>query len=247
MSSADTVVMDDVVVLGNAVPDEISDNRFTVCTAGYSPKYGLLRIYPVPPRAPMKRWNVVQIPLERNPKDTREESWKIQGSRQEWDDLHRKIRVHKELTRKEWMALLETLHSKYGVSCVQDLNEQKLSLGVIKPEIQGYRFEERPRYDPSVQMTLDSVQQFLTINNYAEQPRITYRCGAGCKSKKPHDQQLIEWGAYEWMRNSPNEKHKLWENLRLNDPEWDISFLVGNQSLYRTAFMIISVFRFKRT
>jgi hypothetical protein len=117
---------------------------------------------------------------------------------------------------------------------------------MIKPVIHGFRFEDRgKKYDPSVQTTLDSIQQFLTIKNYKEQPRITYRCGEGCKARDAHDQQLLEWGAYEWMRNSPDNKDQLWENLRLNDPECDISFLVGNQSLHRNAIMIISVFRFK--
>ena len=73
-----------IVVLGQAVPDEISDARFTVCTAIHSQKYGLLRIYPVPPNAKFKRWNVMELPLERNPSDTRSESWKVQGSKSEW-------------------------------------------------------------------------------------------------------------------------------------------------------------------
>jgi hypothetical protein len=243
MSSEEVTVMDDIVVLGNAAPDEISDNRFTVCTAGFSPTHGFLRIYPVPPRAPMSRWKVVKIPLVKNPRDTREESWKIQGSKDEWSNLHRRIQVQRELDRNEQIALLEDLHERFGVNCVKDLNDQRLSLGMIKPTIHGYRFEERVKYDPTVQTTLDSVQQFLTIHNYKEQPRIRYRCGTGCKSKEPHDQQLIEWGAYELMRKE--KKEKLWDSLRLNDPAYDISFLVGNQSLYRNSFMIISVFRFK--
>jgi hypothetical protein len=243
MSSEQPVVMDDIIVLGNAVPDEISDNRFTVCTAGYSPTHGFLRIYPVPPKAPMKRWSVVSIPLVKNPKDTREESWKIQGSKDEWDTLHKRIQVQRELSRKEQIALWHNLNTRFGVRCVKELNDQRLSLGMIRPTIHGYRFEERKDYDPTVQKTLDSVQQFLTIHNYKEQPRITYRCGAGCQSREPHDQQLIEWGAYELMRKE--DKEKLWDALRITDPAYDIGFLVGNQSLYRNSFMIISVFRFK--
>jgi len=93
--------MDDLVVLGNAVPDEISDHRKTVCTAGYSPKHGLIRVYPVPPGTSMKRWHVVEISLERNPQDTRVESWKIQDSKAEWDKLKFKITDHDQLTRKQ--------------------------------------------------------------------------------------------------------------------------------------------------
>src|SRR5271157_5583422 len=99
--SDERLVVDDLLVLGNAVPDIISDNRITVCTVGYSKAHGLIRIYPVPPVSPMKRWKVVKIPLERNPKDTRPESWKIQGSKSQWDSIVGKIELKGEVKEKE--------------------------------------------------------------------------------------------------------------------------------------------------
>src|SRR6266581_5112319 len=78
---SEKIVADDLIVLGSAVPDVISDERITVCTVGYSKGLGLVRVYPVPHVSDMKRWNIVDVPLERNPKDSREESWKIQGSK----------------------------------------------------------------------------------------------------------------------------------------------------------------------
>ena len=91
--SDDKLVIDDLLVLGNAVPDIISDSRVTVCTAGWSPTRGLVRVYPVPPASNMRRWNVVKVPLERNPRDSRAESWKIQGSKSEWDRIAEKIEL----------------------------------------------------------------------------------------------------------------------------------------------------------
>lgn len=112
---------EDLVVLGNAVPDEISDNRKTVCTVAFSKEQGLIRIYPVPPNAPMKRWNVVSIPLERNAKDTRKESWKIQGSKTEWSTLSNKIKVKRKLSRKEWIDLIFRLKEDHGYGCIEDM------------------------------------------------------------------------------------------------------------------------------
>lgn len=248
MSDGEKITPDDCVVLGQAVPDEISDTRFTVCTAVYSPRYGLLRIYPLPPNAKFKRWNVMELPLERNPKDTRSESWKVQGSKAEWDTLPSKLRTVDSLkTKADKLKLLDKLHAEYGVGCVEDLNERKVSLGFVKPEILGYGFVERESYDPSVQTTLFSSTMFKTIQNYPLQPRIKYRC-SDCKSKNPHNQQVIEWGFYEWMRNNPKKEEQVWENLGIGQEGWEIkSFLVGNQFLYRSSFMIISVFRFKVT
>ena len=103
-----------LIVLGAAVPDEISDNRKTVCTVAFSKEYGMIRIYPVPVDAPMKRWDVVSIPLERNPKDNRKESWKIQGSKAEWDALPRKIQKKGKLSRKKQVDLISHLKENYG-------------------------------------------------------------------------------------------------------------------------------------
>lgn len=240
------VIIDDFLVLGNAVPDELKDGRKTVCVAGFSKKLGLIRIYPVPPKAPMRRWNIVEVPLERNSQDTREESWKIQGSKSEWDTLDTKIVVKGRIDRDEQINLIdEVLNSPYGYSCVEELNEQKKSLGLIKPEILSCQFENREKYDDSVQITLTSPTAFKTIKSYKDQPRITYRC-SGCKLEKPHDQQVLEWGIYEWMRQNPNNQNDVWENLHIMDKEYEKMFLVGNQARRRNAFMIISIFRHKR-
>ena len=77
----DTVDINDLVVLGNAVPYEMEDGRKTVCVAGYSDRLGLIRVYPARPDSPVKWRNRLAIPLARNPTDTRKESWKIRGSR----------------------------------------------------------------------------------------------------------------------------------------------------------------------
>src|SRR5712692_10438835 len=128
-------VADDLIVLGNAVPDVISDERITVCTAGYSKELGLVRIYPVPPVSPMKRWKIVRIPLERNPRDTRNESWKIQGSKSEWDQISRKIELKGTVEETKRLPLLDDLYSRFGVDCVEQLNDKLVSFGLVKPKI----------------------------------------------------------------------------------------------------------------
>jgi len=244
MSSPEKIVIDDCIILGNAVPDEISDNRFTVCTAGYSSKHGLIRIYPVPTTAKMKRWNIMEIPLEKNPKDKRFESWKVQDSKIDWRKLPERMRILDKLKDVEKRQLVAKLLSEFGVGCVEELNEKKLSLGMVKPTILGHELQPREEYDPSVQTTLDFTGLFLTRKNYPWIPKITYRCPS-CKLEKPHNQQVVEWGFYEGMRNNPTNPQTVFENARIDDPLWDKTFLVGNQNRFKRSFLIISVFRFK--
>lgn len=243
--SDEKLVVDDLLVLGNSVPDIISDNRITVCTAGYSKAYGLIRIYPVPPVSRMKRWNVVKVPLERNPTDTRAESWKTQGSKSEWERLADKIELKEVITdRDKRFAVLDDLHSRFGVRCVEDLNDRKASLGVVRPEVLSCHMEKRDDYESEAQTTLGSSIPFLTIKNYPLKPLMEYRCPE-CRTKNPHSQQVVEWGIFEWMRRNPTEANKVWENLHIGEAGYDHSILVGNMALHRNSFMVISVFRMK--
>ena len=133
----------------------------------------------------------------------------------------------------------------YGVGCIQDLNDEQLSLGLVKPTLlEGY-MKDREKVEDTIQMTLDSAIEFLTIKNYQKQPRVRYRC-AGCKSTNTHDQQILEWGVYEYMRRNPDQpSEKCLEGLRLTDASYEKYFLVGNLAKHRNSFVVVSVFRSK--
>ncbi len=242
MSNPERIVIDDLVVLGNACPDELSDMRVSVCTAGFSPTYGLVRVYPVPPISPMKRWNVVRVPLERNPKDTRVESWKVQGSNMEWDKITEKIQKSGSIrSKKDKRDLLDELYGKFGATCIKELNRKKVSLGFIKPSISGHALESRNSLDTTVQERFgDSTTRFLTKRNYSLIPMLSYRC-SGCEIAGQHNQQILEWGLYEWMRNHPEKPEQMWENLGIDKEGYECMLLVGNNNKYRTSFMVISI------
>ena len=132
----------------------------------------------------------------------------------------------------------------FGAQCIEDLNDKKVSLGMIRPHILNCRFEEREDYEASAQTQLGKSTPLLTIKNYPLKPIIEYR-SPNCRTKNPHRQQVVEWGVFEWMRQHPKETDKVWENLRLLEANYERSFLVGNMALYRNSFMVISIFRSK--
>lgn len=245
MSSNERLIIDDLIVLGNACPDEMRDSRISVCTAGYSPSRGLIRIYPVPPISPMKRWNVVKVSLERNPTDARDESWKLQGSKAEWDTLGKKIVIKGRVDdRDQQIDLIETMNDTFGVDCVEGLNDAKRSLGMVRPNVENWELAPRDEVDETTQANLDGFEGFMTKKNYPYKPMVTYRCPE-CRLNNPHRQQILEWGLYEWMRRNPGDEEKVFENLHLGEDGYDVSFLVGNMARYPRSFVVISVFRFK--
>ena len=93
-------IIDDLIVLGRAGPELISDGRHTICLGGWSPTRGFIRIYLTHMYSEAQRWNVIQLPVE-NGDDYRNESWKIEGSKDEWDNLHEKINRTDQLTHDE--------------------------------------------------------------------------------------------------------------------------------------------------
>lgn len=239
--SNERLIIDDMVILGRAVPEQIKNGRVTVCTAGYSKKLGFVRIFPTKTIMPLKRWNIVKVPVERDLRDSRLESWKIQGSKREWDRLSEKIQVIGKLHPRYRLNLVANLVD----NCVKDLNEVKRSLGMVKPNIEKCYFCPEENFDPTLQETLFGTPLASTKKQYREYPKIEYRC-SHCKTKTHHDQTVLEWGFYEWMRKNPENHEQVWENALINSPKHDCFFLVGNMRDRRTAFLIISILRLQK-
>ena len=233
-----TMNIDDLVVLGRSSPDTMRDNRVSVCVAGYSPRCGFIRLYPTRLDSPLKAWNIVSVPVERNDQDARAESWKIQGSKSDWSVLSDKIQVIGHVDRKDRLPLVTPLIS----GCVLDLNDEKRSLGIVKPLSKRCYFADREDYDPSIQMTLLGTVLISDKHKYGLQPRVEYGCSQ-CKATGQHDQQILEWGVYEWLRKNPGEEERVWENLFWKEKQQEILFLVGNQARHPSSFMVVSILR----
>jgi hypothetical protein len=231
----ETTIIDDLIILGRACPEETKSGRVTVCTAGYSHKLGFVRVYPTTPKTKWRQWDVVEVPVEIPPQDTRHESWKIRGSKKEWSQLHKKVKIIDHYPRSRRMSLISSLADE----SIAAINEARRSLGIIRPEILDYWWEKED--DVPVQLKL-LEQDFKTKNDYAFTARIRYRCQS-CAAKAPHNQQILEWGFYEWLRKNPQEKDQVWENAKFSSEKHSKFFLVGNQFLHRTSFLVITVLR----
>lgn len=233
--------IDDLIILGQSSPDIMKDGRLSVCTAGYSPTNGFIRLYPSRIDSPFRMWDIVSVPVERNPQDARVESWKIQGSKAEWESLSDRMAVKGALDQKNKLPLIKTLLS----GCVFDIRDQGRSMGIVKPASKKCYFSERQGYDPYAQMTLDGDALMKDKSRYRLQPRVRFSCDE-CQSEDGHDQQILEWGVYEWMRKNPSREERVWENLFAHESNQEILFLVGNLARHPSSFMVISILRIKR-
>ncbi len=238
------MLLDDLVILGRACPEPMKDGQVTVCLAGWSEKQGFIRLYPTRYDMPCKQWDIIRVEVERNERDSRHESWKIVGSKQEWETLSEKIEI---LGKLEDRIARRNLIGNLRDTSVTYINDQKRSLGIIKPNVLKTYFVENTKYLETWQAGLPGFTEFDEVQvkrDFPYEPRTTYTCPEGENPDKKHDQQILEWGFYEWFRKNPEQKEQVWQNAGFSDPKRDIYYLVGNQAAHRTSFMVISVLRF---
>lgn len=234
--------IDDLVVLGRAAPELIGDGRHTVCLGGWSESKGFVRLYPTHLYSDANRWNVIKVPVEQDPShDWRDESWKIVGSKGEWDTLYQKVEEIDQLERHEQIDLIQDLPK----TCPITLNEEEKSMGLVDPlEIHDAFLE--PVADPApIQSDLTGTE-LKSKNSYPHKLYIKYTC-KDCAAKGRHRQHCIEWGIYRfWDTNPDAPPEQVIDNLRLLDDDWKNFLFVGNQHNHPTSFIVISVIRWKK-
>jgi len=234
-------VIDNLVILGRAGPEPISDGRKTVCLGGYSPTEGFIRLYPTQRQMTQcRRWNVVSVPVVSVPEhDNRDESYKIAGSKEDWEHLHRKIEKVDRLEQEQRVELVYEL----AQDCPAILNDNRDSLGVVAPaEIKDFWLEATD--SDTVQAELGGGKR-QGKSDYPYKLYLKYRC-EGCEQKTPHEQHCIEWGIYKYW-DSNEDYEGVFDALRLTDDDYKHYFFIGNLNHHRTAYIIISIFRFKKS
>lgn len=224
-------------MLGTTVPEPNSDGRIFVCSAGVSPEYRrLVRIYPLARRDVPKRWGIYRVALQRNPKDSRDESWQLSGDRR--PEAHENINQEFETVKKEFPhSKRADLLTRYVVGSIKEANARRLSLAIIQPDHFDLTFDANPASAESPQLVLfDSGQQDTSgAKRFAWMPRLNFHDELGWNHL-----MLRDWGTFELQRKHGGDyfRQHLATALHLDQ---NSSLLVGNMSNQRTAWLVISV------
>lgn len=238
------LILDDFVMLGTTVPEPNSDGRTFVCSAGYSATMrSLIRIYPLARYGAPTRWSVNTVKLDRNPKDSRMESFQLAGDRR--PDVHQHINRVFDATDVIAPSARAELLRRCVVGSIAEANERRLSLAILHANAMELEFEHNAASPDSPQMALFDLpgQEPSGARRFPFIPRLRFRDDAGA-----HRLMLRDWGTYELMRKHENltgmsdgqRRRYVSEALHL-DPT--CSLLVGNLSSQRTAWLVISVLR----
>jgi HNH endonuclease len=236
------MIIDDFVMLGTTVPEPKRDGRIFVCSAGVSPELGkLVRIYPLARRDIPHRWNIYRVPVERNPEDSREASFKVAGDRS--PGAHEYINQQFQQVGKLRDSRRAALLKPYVVGSIKEANARpnRLSLAIVHPQAMDLTFEHNPTSPDSPQVALFDLAEVggepprAGARRFAYIPRIAFKDELGWNHL-----QLRDWGAFELQRKRGEAyfRANLAGALHLRS---DSSLLVGNLSHQRTTWLVIAV------
>ncbi|MBI2142112.1 hypothetical protein HYU15_01310 [Candidatus Woesearchaeota archaeon] len=252
----------DAVVLGQGAPNSIRKigGRQGRCICLWSKDLGYCRVYPVP-FGYVHDWEIIDAEVRRPSNDGRENSFVIFNYEKEFGNLSKRIYVHKvkskygnvktrSLGRDEQLAFSRHL----AKDTFSQIRGNKSSFGLIKPvncriilEKNKERSEAQKTLNNFGVTDLDSL--IMNQNDYAWLPFLEYSCEETCKSRHPHRQKIVEWGAYLWMKQKPNSyEHciKLVDNYHMNEQGYERYILIGNIRQYPTTYIVVKIVRFKK-
>jgi hypothetical protein len=217
------MVVNDFIMLGRTEPCPSKTHGITVCSAGYSREMGqFLRVYPLAMTDKTTKWSKCTIPLERNHRDGRAESWRLDNGHTVDSSV---ITIQGKVKKDSEFDYLESL----AVESIQELNSQKVSLGILKSsDVKCFFSEEKIDDYPF-------VEYFGVITKM--RPRI--KIGS-------YSLQLRDWGAAEFLRKGQYPIEELWKSMRLTDQNYEHLFFVGNMQQHRNNWLIISTIMRKK-
>lgn len=228
------MIIDDFVCLGRTVPEESATYGHRVCMAGYSESMrAMVRVYPLPVQNPIRQRHLATLSVERNPRDCRPESWKLR-------DFGRSILA--TFDKEVPMSTVRRWLRGSAADSIKELNSARRSLAVLEVS-DGIRPYFRRRVDvPGDQMALfdfaDNDPRHFGARALDIVPCLRFFDRAG----HPHDLQIREWGAYEWIRKHRDDAAQLWRNYPIGDGRPTL-LLVGNMNNCRTSWLIINIFK----
>lgn len=234
------MIIEDFISFGRTVPEKSKRYGEKVCMAGFSPEMRqLIRLYPIPPQFKIKARSMSMVNVERNKMDSRIESWAIKDR-----DPGRALKTIKtKIDEKELINILE----KYKAESINALNDQRKSLGIIKPFTYKPLMKIRAQFKNDNQLTLfDDFRSNFDFKTAADYFRIPYLYFTDTSS---HRLQIREWGLYELLRKYIAsgrilEESDVEKSLYLKDDRV-IYLVVGNMAHVRKSWLIIKIFSFK--
>lgn len=249
-----------ILIVTKTYPEISKTYREVVCTAGIlldeqENPLQWIRIYPVRYRdldssKKYAKWGIIKASIERNYKDYREESYRVDDS---------SIEVLREIgTQNSWEERRRFFEPLMSHS-IEEIKVQGKSLGMIRPKNIKYTVEKTDRsWTVGKQSILDQGDLFRYGNPFSDLEKIPYKFFYHFTDEddKHHKCSIIDWEIsqlFRKMRNLSNaqtlkgKEEEALEKVRIKleeeflSPKLDLHFFMGNLKRYKNSFVVIGL------
>jgi len=225
------------VMMGKGAPNRQKTGNVVQCAIVLSPDLGLIRIWPLHPseHKDITIWSVVSLKIEKTGNDNRYESYSLISI----------VKTGKIQDHLEKQNTLNRCCLKSQTSDPQKFqNDNKKSIYLVRPEQIIEHTISRNEIDP-----LRSQEELQEDGWVQDQKNRQFRAVVKWKSTQgvEHTMGVVAQEVSEWIRKQEPYANRIFENLRVMDLNWDKWFLCGNLKDHRNAWVIVNVFRLKKT
>lgn len=220
------------IILGVGAPVVCRDGKLTMCAILLSEKLGLVRVFPIPAEKRFPVWATVDCEVERSATDNRNESYKLLSFNIIRDAIQ-------DASYKREILNACILKSG-GDDPIDYMNQGKSSIAMVKLEWNdGTEFTlSRREFDCSN----DSEYGWISAQSqFPVKPYMTWRSTQG----KSHTTHLLGREVYETLRKNTSSPWDLFNNMKVNNPDYEHWLLLGNMKNRRNVWVGVHLHRLK--
>ena len=220
------------IILAVAAPNQCRDGRKTMCAIVLSDDLGLIRIYPLDASQKYPVWSQVDLALERSSTDNRHESYKVLNcvicGKIEESDHKRKI-LNQCVIKSGLVDPIE-----YQKESRSSIIISKLKYGTLECTL-SQRIPETSHED-------EEHPWLMTQANHWSKPYLGWVSDQGVT----HKTHLLGREVYMGLQNNPENPWNLFNNLQLNNPDWEHWIVLGNMKDRRNVWVAPHIHRLKK-
>lgn len=225
----------DAIILAKGAPNRTSTGKVTMCAIALSQDFGLVRLYPLTfeQSAGVGVWSRIEVTATRSTKDNRHESWKIESSK-----LIGKVDQSHEKTE-----LLNQCILKSGTEDpIAYQNKHRSSIAIVKTSL-PVGCGLRPRKDREPEDDSEERWRVMTQDEYPFKPYLLWTSDQGGE----HETHIVAQEAYVGMSKNASCQMRIFENMRLGDPDYQHWIVLGNMKDRRNVWVCPHLHRLKKT
>jgi len=220
------------IIMGVGAPNICQDGRKTMCAIILSDDLGFIRVYPVSAELVFSVWSVVEVEIERHSKDNRKESYRLTS--------FRVVGAINNPAQKR--ATLNECILRSGTKDPIDYqNELRLSIAMVKLQWGNIETALSQRV-PDVTADDEECPWVITQGQHWNKPYIQWKSEQGTS----HKTHLVGREVYEGLRKNPDQPWNIFNNMRINSPDYEIWLLLGNMRDRRNVWVAPHVHRLKK-